>query len=94
MDRLRGISDLGSKLKGLNSNELRILNYVCEHKSIKVTQAQRLITDLRRWQTLKKLLDNMVQKGLLAYHSHGHRDSRAYYTLPIQEPSIKTEAPS
>jgi ATP-dependent DNA helicase RecG len=78
---------LGPQWKDLKQNELRILNFVAEHEQINVTQAMRLISSPRKWQSVKKLLDNMATRGLLVHHHSKtvERDSHACYKLPIAE---------
>lgn len=76
---------LGPKWESLQKNELRIMNFVAEHGSINVTQTMRLILAPRKWQSVKKVLDGMVQKGLLVRHHSRERDSRAVYALPETE---------
>lgn len=69
--------DLGGKAEG------RILNYVAEHKSINVTQAQKLFPG-SRWHRMKQLLTSMVERGLLEHHHSAvvKLDSRACFKLP------------
>jgi ATP-dependent DNA helicase RecG len=78
----------------LNKTEMRILNYVAEHKSINVTQAQKLFqTEGSRWHSLKKILQGMAERGLLEHHHSKivERDSRACYTLPGPKAEAKHE---
>jgi hypothetical protein len=66
---------------------------VAEHGSINVTQTMRLILAPRKCQSVKKVLDGMVQKGLLVRHHSKtvERDSRAVYKLPETEKKNGTE---
>jgi ATP-dependent DNA helicase RecG len=75
---------LGPQAAHLRQNELRILNFVSEHRSINVTQAMRLISSPRRWQSVKKVLDGMVHSKLLNHHHSATivRDRHACYKLP------------
>jgi hypothetical protein len=75
---------LGAHGANLKQSELRILNFVSEHQSINVTQAMRLISSPRKWQSVKKVLDRMVAKELLKYHHSDTvvRDAHACYRLP------------
>ena len=77
---------LGPRSADLLQSELRILNFVSEHHSINVTQAMRLVSSPRKWQSVKKVLDGMVKKNLLQHHHSPtiERDSHACYKLPIQ----------
>lgn len=78
---------IGPQWKDLKQNELRIMNFVAEHHQINVTQAMRLISSPRKWQSVKKLLDDMTAKGLLVHHHSKtvERDSYACYRLPVTE---------
>jgi hypothetical protein len=53
-----------------------------EFERIKAADAQR-ITNVKTWQTAKKLLDGLVEKGILEYHARFHRDTKAYFTLTV-----------
>jgi DNA-binding MarR family transcriptional regulator len=76
-----------AKVKDLGKVELRILNYIAEHGSINVTQAQKLLGaqgTSTNWHSVKrKFLEVMVAKGLLEReHSKVvQRDSRSRYVL-------------
>src|SRR5438552_3457247 len=76
---------LGEALsRNLNAEEKRVLNFVAEHGRINVVQCHRLIPSLPKWHSAKRLLQNLVDKGLLK-HIHSstvERDSRAHYVLP------------
>ena len=70
--------------KNLNADEKRIVNFIAENGSINVTQCHRLIATTKKWHAAKRVLQKMVDRGLLR---HGHsatvrRDAKAYYTLP------------
>jgi ATP-dependent DNA helicase RecG len=74
---------LGKIARELNPMQLRIVNYVAEHGSINVTQAQKLFAG-KRWHTVKRVLTAMVDKEILL-HVHSDkvaRDSHAVYRLP------------
>jgi ATP-dependent DNA helicase RecG len=78
-------SILGEALaKNLSSEEKRVLNFVAEHGKINVTQCHRLIPTMAKWHSAKKLLQELVGKGLLTrIHSDKvERDSRSHYILP------------
>jgi ATP-dependent DNA helicase RecG len=66
----------------LNEEEKRCVNYTAEFERIKAADAQR-ITNVKTWQTAKKLLDGLVDKGILQYHTRFHRDTKSYYTLKL-----------
>jgi ATP-dependent DNA helicase RecG len=76
---------LGEALsRNLSSEEKRVLNFVAEHGRINVLQCHKLIPSLAKWHSAKRLLQKLVDKGLLV-HVHSAdvlRDSRAYYKLP------------
>lgn len=76
---------LGEALaKNLSPEEKRVLNFVAEHGKINVTQCLRIIPSLPKWHAAKRLLDKLVDKGLLV-HNHSDtvlRDNRAHYVLP------------
>jgi ATP-dependent DNA helicase RecG len=78
-------SVLGEALaKNLSSEEKRVLNFVAEHGKINVVQCHRIIPSLAKWHAAKKLLQQLVDKGLLArVHSDTVvRDARSHYVLP------------
>jgi ATP-dependent DNA helicase RecG len=77
-------SRLGKIATQLGSQELRIVNYVAEHGSINVTQAQKLFPHNRRWHAVKKILNAMVEKGCLQHEHKADivRDAHAVYKLP------------
>jgi ATP-dependent DNA helicase RecG len=76
---------LGDALqRNLSAEEKRVLNFVAEHGRINVLQCHKLIPTLAKWHSAKRLLQKLVDKGLLI-HMHSDRvlrDSRAYYKLP------------
>jgi len=68
----------------LSADEKRIVNFIAENGSINVTQCHRLIAATKKWHAAKRILQKMVDRGLLK-HVHSQdvlRDSKAYYTLP------------
>lgn len=70
--------------QNLSVEEKRIVNFVAEHGSINVTQCHRIIPSVSKWHGAKRLLQKMVQRGILK-HVHSPtvvRDSRSYYALP------------
>jgi len=76
---------LGEALtKNLTAEEKRILNFVAENGKINVVQCHRLIPNLAKWHSAKKLLLKMVDKGFLKYiHSPSvKRDAHAHFVLP------------
>jgi ATP-dependent DNA helicase RecG len=81
-------SRLGKMATQLNPQELRIVNYVAEHGSINVTQAQKLFPNNRRWHAVKRTLDSLVARGCMI-HIHKTsiaRDAHAVYRLPERQP--------
>jgi ATP-dependent DNA helicase RecG len=76
---------LGEALaRNLIPEEKRVLNFVAEHGKINVVQCHRLLPNLAKWHSAKRLLQRLVDKGLLK-HIHSptvERDSRAHYILP------------
>lgn len=76
---------LGEALaKNLTLEEKRVLNFVAEHGKINVTQCHRLIPALAKWHSAKRLLQRLVDQGLLK-HIHSRtveRDNMAHYVLP------------
>jgi len=73
---------LGETLaQSLDDSERRIVNFVAENRTINVTQTVNLIN--RRWQACKKILTQLVERGILD-HVHSktvERDAFQYYTL-------------
>jgi predicted HTH transcriptional regulator len=70
--------------KNLTGDEKRIVNFIAENGTINVTQCHRLIATTKKWHAAKRVLQKMVDRGLLR-HVHSEtvkRDSKAYYTLP------------
>jgi ATP-dependent DNA helicase RecG len=76
---------LGEALaRNLTAEEKRILNFVAEHGKINVVQCHRLIPSLAKWHSAKKMLQRLVDNGLLK-RNHSctvERDSRSHYVLP------------
>lgn len=76
---------LGEALaKNLTPEEKRVLNFVAEHGKINVTQCHRLLPNIAKWHSAKRLLQRLADKGLLK-HVHSkivERDSKAHYILP------------
>jgi len=88
---------LGEALaKNLTPEEKRVLNFVAEHGKINVTQCHRLLPSLAKWHAAKKLLNRLVDKGLLRHiHSASvERDSRAHYVLPDAFKGVMTNGKS
>lgn len=76
---------LGEALaKNLTDEEKRVLNFVAEHGKINVVQAHRLLPKLAKWHSAKRMLQRLVDKGLLKrIHSETvERDSKSHYVLP------------
>jgi ATP-dependent DNA helicase RecG len=74
--------------KTLNEDEIRLVNFVGEHKRINVSECQRLLPHIKTWHTAKKLLLRLTEKGIF-YHIHSKnidRDSDAHFRL---RPNIK-----
>jgi ATP-dependent DNA helicase RecG len=74
---------LGASIaNSLNEYERRIMNFVVENRNINVTQAGDLIG--RRWHFSKKILKEMVGRGILdhVHSSTVERNAFSYYTLP------------
>jgi ATP-dependent DNA helicase RecG len=82
---------LGPAFRDLKQSELRLLNFVAENGSINVSQAHRLLPKPKRWHTVKKLLQGMVERGLLIHHHSetNRRDPNAHYTLAQSAPEEK-----
>ena len=55
---------LGRIARELNTDQLRIVNYVAEHGAINVSQAQRLLLG-KRWQAVRKILMGLVGRDML-----------------------------
>lgn len=76
---------LGEDLvRDLTQDERRIVNFVADYGSINVSQCLRLIATLPKWHAAKKLLQGMVEKGVLTRHHSPtvERDPHAKYVLP------------
>lgn len=66
----------------LNPEETRLINFIGENGQIKVVEAQRLLQPtIKTWQTVKKILMKLCDRGILEYiHSDKVvRDSKAYF---------------
>lgn len=73
---------LGEKIyDGLSQQEKQIINYIAEHSTMNVTDANRLLHI--DWQTAKKLLEGLVAREILTRRSQTgkERDPKARYTL-------------
>ena len=69
--------------KKLDEYEIKIAAFAYRNKTVQVTEASRL-TD-RTWQTSKKDLDKLTDKGLLIYVAGAFtRDAKAHYRLKEQ----------
>lgn len=86
-------SRLGKIARQLSSQELRIVNYVAEHGSINVTQAQKLFSQ-KRWHAAKRILTTMVSRGMLIYEHKENvvRDAHSVYKLPVKINGLTVEA--
>jgi ATP-dependent DNA helicase RecG len=76
---------LGEALsRNLSSEEKRVLNFVAEYGKINVTQCHRLIPNLAKWHSAKRLLMKLVDKGLLrqVHKDSVIRDNKAHFVLP------------
>jgi len=67
--------------EALSDDERRALNFVAENAKIGVSQLQRLTG--RSWPAAKKILDGLVQRGILEHHVRTalDRDPKAHYSL-------------
>jgi len=76
---------LGEALaRNLSREEKRVLNFVAEHGRINVSQCLRLIPNLPKWHSAKRLLTRLADKGLLkqVHSSTVVRDNKAHFVLP------------
>lgn len=64
----------------LSDNERRCVNYAAEYGAIKAADVVR-ITEIKTWQTAKKLLDGLSDDGILEYRSRFLRDPKSHYRL-------------
>jgi ATP-dependent DNA helicase RecG len=72
---------LGEALSfSLDPDERRIVNFVIENKTIKPTDALRVLSTTY-WQTARAKLQRLVDRGILDFHSAKKRDPNSYYTL-------------
>jgi ATP-dependent DNA helicase RecG len=72
---------LGEALSfSLDSDERRLVNFVIENKTIKPTDALRILPTTY-WQTAQKKLQRLVNRGILDFHTTKKRDPNSYYTL-------------
>lgn len=70
--------------KELTLEETRVLNFVSEHRSINVSECQRLLPQIKTWHSAKKLLTHLADFGILV-HVHRkdiERDPDSRFTLP------------
>lgn len=70
-------------LASLSENERRILNYISENGRINITEAQRILTSIRSWETVKKLLMKLSTRQILQ-HIHRkdlERDPDAHFII-------------
>jgi len=63
----------------LSEAEKRCINFAAEHGKIKVADAAKLSNI--DWSTAKKVLEKLVEKGLMDWVSRFTRDPNAYYKL-------------
>lgn len=71
--------------KTLTEDERQIINYLAEHATTNVSDAQRLLG--RSWPYTRKLLGKMAQKGILNHSHNGtERDQRAVFGLASRKP--------
>jgi ATP-dependent DNA helicase RecG len=72
---------LGEALSfSLDADERRIVNFVIENKTIKPTDALRILSTTY-WQTARAKCQRLVDRGILDFHSSKKRDPNSYYTL-------------
>lgn len=64
----------------LDADERRIVNFVMENKTVKPTDALRVLSTTY-WQTARAKLQRLVDRGILEFHSTKKRDPNSYYTL-------------
>lgn len=68
-------------MQGLNDDEKRLINFVVEHGELSVSDAQRLMQ--KSWSASKKVLQRLVVKKILDYHSRSDaaRDPKARFYI-------------
>lgn len=72
---------LGEALSfSLDGDERRLVNFVIENKTIKPTDALRVLSTTY-WQTARAKLQRLVDRGIFDFHSSKKRDPNSYYTL-------------
>lgn len=72
---------LGEALSfSLDADERRLVNFVIENKTIKPTDALRVLSTAY-WQTAQTKLQRLVDRGILDFHTSKKRDPNSYYTL-------------
>jgi ATP-dependent DNA helicase RecG len=77
---------LGEALSfSLDADERRIVNFVIENKTIKPTDALRILSTTY-WQTARAKLQRLVDRGILEFHTSKKRDPNSYYTLRERPP--------
>lgn len=69
----------------LSVKEKRCINYVAEHGGINVSESQRLLGE-KTWHAGRKVLQDLVQKGIFEYVSKYERDPNAHYRLKQPTP--------
>ncbi len=77
----------------LTMEEIRIINFVGENEQIKVVEAHRLLQPtVKTWQTVKKILLRLCERGILE-HVHSktiERDANAYFKFSASLKEKKT----
>lgn len=70
--------------RSLTQEERRLINWIAEHGAINVSQAQRLSS--RSWHTAKKILEGLVQRGILSRvgREDVDRDPKARFVLAVE----------
>lgn len=68
----------------LDEDERRIVNFVIENKTIKPTDALRVLSTTY-WQTAQKKLQRLTERGILEFKSTKKRDPNSYYTLRLPD---------
>ena len=72
---------LGEALSfSLDADERRIVNFVIENKTIKPTDALRILSTTY-WQTARAKLQRLVDRGILDFHTTKKRDPNSFYTM-------------
>ena len=70
-----------AEMQGLNDDEKRLINFAAEYGELSVSDAQRLLQ--KSWNASKKVLQRLVVKKILAYHSRSDaaRDPKARFSI-------------